>query len=127
MTKDGVPVDGGTVRIPLRFVLPKDPPPGAPEMPSLQLASRCYSAAADKFQRDATNGEARAYFFMWRMLLEFKFAALKLSPAELDSRFADLRTQPGSSSAPSCEHLIGPKAIADFDNIIKEAGDKVLR
>ncbi len=30
MTRDGVPVDGGNVRIPIRFVLPKEPEPAKP-------------------------------------------------------------------------------------------------
>lgn len=64
-TKDGVPVRGGTVHIPIRFVLP-----GA-SMDALSVNLACYGKSAALVERDATAESARAaaLFFAMQILL----------------------------------------------------------
>jgi TonB family protein len=92
MTKDGIPVDGGIVRIPMRFVLPKDKASGPPPAEIIKAANKCYHAAAAELEREPASADAQATFFVVRMIVEMTLLARKLSPAEIDAHLLSLRT-----------------------------------
>ena len=128
MTKDGVPVSGGWVRIPIRFMLPK----AAPEpIPTLAVASRCYGFAAAWLERDPTSPEARLGFIGWRMMTEIKMATQTLRPSEFEARMVSLR-QTGArelddarlaADREACGRYIKGEAAA-LEKLLAEAADK---
>lgn len=96
-TRDGIPVDGGTVRIPIRFILPKGPPE---PLPNLETVSRCYSYAAARVEKGDRSEKAMVAYVAYRMILEIKLVASGVGPAEADARLSALRVG-------------GAKALAD--------------
>jgi TonB family protein len=128
MTKDGVPVPGGTVRIPIRFMLPKGPPE---PMPSLDVAMRCYGFAAAKSEQTPTAPDARLAFFAWRLMVEVKLVPERLRPSELEARLLALRMtgtrQAGdpafAAERQKCESLI-KAGTADLDELVRSMADK---
>ena len=85
-TKDGVPVAGGTVRIPIRFALPK---PTA--LPVLAVAMRCYGYSAAEAERNPKSSQAQLATLAFGMLVQVKSISENLRPSELEARLADLR------------------------------------
>lgn len=126
-TKDGVPVDGGMMRIPIRFVLPK-PPPGADEAPKLADALRCYREAAETLERTPTDTNAQGVFFFWRMLIEIKLVGQKLPPSEIDARLAVARTRGPLPATPLernvCSKVPAAEAGPGFAQMLRQMGDK---
>lgn len=60
-SRDGVPVSGGQINIPIRFMLPKQE-----GMPSADVALRCYGYAAAEAERNPTSQDAQmALFTFW--------------------------------------------------------------
>jgi TonB family protein len=73
-TKDGVPVAGGTVRIPIRFALPGgyvDP---------LTTMFACYGETAAAAERDPSNAEANYAFAFFAAQVAVREAAGKTTP-----------------------------------------------
>ncbi|MET0273358.1 MAG: energy transducer TonB [Phenylobacterium sp.] len=80
-TKDGQPVEGGTVRIPIRFTLPKGPP-------DLATATRCYGTAAATAERNPT-ADAWSNVVIWNMVVAYHMATAERRPSELEKVLAD--------------------------------------
>jgi TonB family protein len=124
-TKDGQAVAGGTVRIPLRFVLPKGP---ATPVPTLEVASRCYTAAATSYEAKPTDDTVRLGFFAWRMMIEMKLAGLRLPPSEVDRRLQALRgagaPRPTDVDRTTCEAIANPGAMQSLNQMLAGVADK---
>jgi TonB family protein len=124
-TKDGRGVAGGTVRIPLRFVLPKGP---ATPVPTLEVASRCYTGAAAKLEASPSDPTARAAYFGWRLLIEMKLAARYPRPSEVDRRMQALHAptaaKPTLDDRMACDVISNATAAADFEQRVGQLADK---
>lgn len=92
-TKDGVPVDGGTIRIPIRFVIPG----GA--MDPLTVVQTCYGKVAARLERDPSDDAMRAAvtFFAIQTLLRIGQAKAKPSIFEDELRSARTSAQADTS------------------------------
>lgn len=96
-TRDGVPVSGGPINIPIRFALPK-----TPEIPTLELALECYGASAVETERDPGATESRASTFLWQLAAQVLSEPEKLRPSEMDARLAAARKL-GATTSPSTQ------------------------
>jgi TonB family protein len=124
MTKDGVPVTGGIVRIPMRFVLPKPEP-----IPTLAVAMRCYGFAAAQAEATPTSPEVQLRFYGWRFLVEVKSVPQKNRPSELEAQLLSLRQEGARDMAGGgaraerefCDGLIKGGA-SDLEKIVSDMG-----
>jgi len=85
MTRDGVPVAGGVVRIPIRFTLPKS------QFPPIDVAMRCYGYAAAAAERDPSSEPAQMSVVAWRLVIEFMSIPEKWRPTEFEGLMISLR------------------------------------
>ena len=76
-TKDGLPVAGGTVRIPIKFVLPKPEP-----LPSAAVALKCYGYAAAQAESNPTSQIAQIRVFAFGTLIQAKLVSENRRPSE---------------------------------------------
>jgi len=128
-TRDGKPVAGGVVRIPIRFSLPKGPPIA---VPTLVVASRCYGFAAARLEADPAVPHARLAFFAMRTLVELKLAAQSLKPSELERRLLALRLegveqlkeQRFAKERQECDAITDALGSGAFEALVKEASDE---
>jgi TonB family protein len=112
MTKDGVPVSGGKINIPIRFMLPK---PQAP--PTLELALECYGAAAAQLEGDPSVQQAQVQALLWEMAAEVLSMPEHLKPSELAARLAAARKLGGTAaSIESCQQMVPPGLLTDMSN-----------
>jgi TonB family protein len=102
MTRNGVPVDGGKINIPIRFQLPRNP------MPSLTLATRCYGLAAAAAERDPASADAQVAVATWRVMLDVASLQERQRPSEFEQLLAELRKS-------AAGRLDDPGAKADRD------------
>lgn len=86
LTKDGVPAAGGHVRIPIRFILPKQT-----IMPSFAVTMRCYGYAAAASEAGDTSDDAQTRLAAWRLLLVAQTAAERQRPSEFEGLLVVLR------------------------------------
>jgi len=134
LTRDGQPVAGGQVRIPIRFGLPKGPQNPTP-VPTLEVASRCYGFAAAKLEAAPASANTRVAFFAFRMLIELKLASQSPRPSELDRRLQSFQAEASTqlhderyaADRAKCDGLASSFAGAGFERIVSEAADKPLR
>ena len=87
MTKDGAPVPGGRINIPIRFQLPAEPP-----FPSVALARRCYAFAAAAAERNPNSQETQLMVLAWRMVLTIRAFPENMKPSEFDQMIEGLRS-----------------------------------
>ena len=118
-TKDGEAVAGGTVRIPIRFGLPKAPPTPPP---SMEMVNRCYRAAAMKLEKAPDDATLPASFLLWRLLIETRLMAEKTPPSSIDAQLQALRLSsepltPEQNAA--CAALLPPNLLSGFDGMLK--------
>jgi TonB family protein len=113
MAKDGAPVDGGTIRIPIRFKLP-----AAQTMPTQELVLRCYGYSAAAAEKDPSSEKAQFGSLAWGMLAQMYAASDKIKPSELDARLLAARrlgaTPAASDEAAQCDapfDAAGPAGI----------------
>lgn len=85
MAKDGAPVSGGTVRIPIRFKLP------APPIPPTPMVMRCYGYAAAAAERNPASRPIQISLATWRLLLEVKSLPEGQRPSEFEATLLSLR------------------------------------
>jgi TonB family protein len=85
MSKDGAPVSGGTVRTPIRFVLPKQ------SIPSLDLATTCYGYAAAEAERYPGSPQVWSSTIAWSALMAAWLEPAKLRPSEFEAKLRDAR------------------------------------
>lgn len=121
LTKDGVPVAGGTVRIPVRFVLPTGEPGPAPAE-IVKAAGQCYYAVVKRLEQAPGDSNAQAAYFATRMVIELTMLARKLPPAEIDAELVRLRTTaPPPETALErkvCEEMREAAGRSGFDRMI---------
>jgi TonB family protein len=106
-TRDGVPVNGGKINIPINFRLPR-------VTPATPVVMRCYGYAAAAAEQDPTSPQAQANLAAWRLLLEIKSLPENQRPSEFESVLLNLRktgAQHLTSDAfkaerEECEHAI---------------------
>ncbi|WP_430425203.1 TonB family protein [Phenylobacterium sp.] len=125
-TRDGTAVAGGTVRIPIRFMLPKGPM--AP--PTVEVMTRCYRVAAGKLEKAPADPALQAPFLLWRMVLELRLLSEKLPPAEIDERLRVLRTSAEPltpAEVATCEAALPSDLATGFTSIIDTIGKVPLR
>jgi TonB family protein len=79
MTRDGIPVSGGRINIPIRFMLPKQ---GAPKV---DLAMRCYGYAAAEAERNPTSGDAQMGTFALGTVVQMYLLRENARPSEVAS------------------------------------------
>lgn len=84
-TKDGQPIAGGRINIPIRFDTPKE------NLPSVTLATRCYGFAAAAAERDPSSQEAQVAVLAWRMVLMVRSYPEHQRPSEFDQMLVELR------------------------------------
>jgi TonB family protein len=119
MAKDGAPVDGGTVRIPIRFKLPADQ-----TIPAEEFVLRCYGYSAAAAEKDPSSEKAQFGSFAWGMVTQMYAVTEKVRPSELDARLLAAR-RIGETPAAS-----GDAAQADrerCDAMMESAGLSRLR
>ena len=121
MTRDGQAVAGGTVRIPLRFVLPKgEPGPSPAEM--VKTAGQCYHAVAKRLEQAPGDSSAQAAYFATRMVVELTLLSRKLKPSDIDAELVRLRTTaPPPETALQrevCETMREAASRSSFDQVI---------
>jgi TonB family protein len=121
-TREGQPVAGGTVRIPIRFVLPRGP---ESTPPSVEIIKRCYRVAAEALGKDSSNQALQSPFFLWRMIFELRLLSEKVTPSELDAQLQAL----GQSREPTtaadrkfCEGILPANLAPGFGTIIEQLG-----
>jgi TonB family protein len=102
MTRDGVPVSGGKINIPIRFRLPQNP------LPTLALATRCYGLAAAAAERDPSSQAAQVAVIAWRMVMSVRSFPEHQKPSEFDQMMTELRRS-------SAARLDDPASKADQD------------
>ncbi|HZZ32506.1 MAG TPA: TonB family protein [Phenylobacterium sp.] len=78
MTKDGAPVSGAHINIPIRFALPKQ------GMPSAEVAMRCYGYSAAEAERNPTSQMAQVGVFAYRLMIEMRLASEHPRPSEAE-------------------------------------------
>jgi len=105
MAKDGVPVSGGHVRIPIRFVLPKS------SMPSFTITMRCYGYAAAASEAGDTSDDQLQKLTAWRLLLVAQTAAERQRPSEFEGLLVSLRKT-------GAEHLKSDAFKAERDECV---------
>jgi TonB family protein len=110
MTKDGVPVAGGVVRIPIRFVLPKSP------FPPIDVAMRCYGYAAASAERDPSSEPAQMGVVAWRLMIEFMSIPEKWRPTEFEGLMTSLRKT-------GAERLDSDQSKGERDDCVKRVGE----
>ncbi|MFL5297597.1 MAG: energy transducer TonB [Phenylobacterium sp.] len=84
-TKDGQPVGGGKINIPIRFDRPGD------VMPSAVLAARCYGYAAAAAEREPASVELQAALVAWRTILNIRSLPERQRPSEFEQLLVSLR------------------------------------
>ena len=118
-TKDGVAVAGGTVRIPIRFVLPKASPDEA--LPSQKVTEACYALAAHQLERQPTPANSQVYF-LWRLLIDGRLIAQGLKPSEVDRRLASLTAERTLTPAERAQCEAFSKEAAGAEAMLKAFG-----
>jgi TonB family protein len=76
-TRDGVPISGQAIRIPIRFVLPKRDPP------SPELAMRCYGYSAAEAERNPRSQPAQMGAFAFGALIQGRLVFENARPSEV--------------------------------------------
>lgn len=125
-TRDGQAVAGGTVLIPIRFVLPKAPL----EPPTVEVMRRCYRVAAGKLEKAPADPAVQTPFFMWRMVLELRLLSEKLPPSEIDARLQTLRSSPDPltpTDIAACEAALPSGLATGFTSVLDTVGKVPLR
>ncbi len=118
-TKDGVPVDGGKINIPIRFRLPK------PQNPlTVELALECYGASAALTEQDPRVAATRAATFTWQVIAQALSESETPKPSEMEARLAAARKL-GATAAPqlraTCNAYITPEMVASFQAMMSKA------
>ena len=122
-TKDGQPVAGGTVLIPIRFILPKGPSAEGPK--SVEAITRCYRVAAGDLEKSPAEQTLQPPFFAWRMMLELRLLSEKLSPSQIDARLRSLSSDarpPTASDRAACEGMLPSNMAAGFGSMLDVMG-----
>jgi TonB family protein len=88
MTKDGLPVSGGKINIPIRFMLPKQDPP----TPSAEVALRCYGYAAAEAERNPDSPTAQVGVFAFGFLIQARLIPEHARPSEVAQVLAAQRS-----------------------------------
>jgi TonB family protein len=118
MTKDGTPVSGGKINIPIRFVAPKQ------AIPTLEVALECYGAAAALAEQDPAAQPAQAETFAWRLVVEALSLPEKLRPSQLEDRLSSARKMGGTpaggeASHPQCLQILSPESVQGLFSAMK--------
>jgi TonB family protein len=98
MSKDGAPVGGALVNIPIRFRLPQEDRQDA--VPTADFALRCYGFSAAAAEKDPSSGKAQTGAFLWGVVSELFASKERIRPSELDARLLAARRlaeAPGAS------------------------------
>lgn len=122
-TKGGQPVAGGTVLIPIRFILPKGPSAEGPQ--SIEAITRCYRVAAGDLEKSPAEQTLQPPFFVWRMMLELRLLSEKLSPSQIDARLRSLSSDarpPTASDRAACEGMLPSNMAAGFGSMLDVMG-----
>jgi TonB family protein len=86
MTRDGVPVSGAQINIPIRFALPK-----RESLPSAEVTLRCYGYAAAEAERNPASDSAQLSVFAFRLMIEFRLTPEKPRPSEFEAVLSSQR------------------------------------
>jgi TonB family protein len=118
MSKDGVPIAGGQVAIPIKFSLPKAQPQGL----TAEYALRCYGYSAAAAEKDPSSEKAQSGAFVWRIVAEVMSAPEKLRPSEIEGRLSAARRM-GETPAASDDGARADRAQCDA--VVDLAGPKL--
>jgi TonB family protein len=83
-TRDGVPIAGGKINIPIRFALPRPPP-------STEVTLHCYGYAAAEAERNPTSDAVQAGLFTFSVLIQARLLAEHSRPSEVAEVLASQR------------------------------------
>lgn len=103
MTKDGLPVEGGTVRIPLRFILPGG------DLPPMETIADCYGVMARRAEADPTSTEAWRGLLYWQVQLTSYMANQGLRPSQVVEELRQGQIRVADSQA-----MVNLKRLAAF-------------
>jgi TonB family protein len=85
MTKDGAPVSGAQINIPIRFALPR-------QAPSPELTMRCYGYAAAEAERNPTSQPAQTAVLAFGLVTQLRLLAENARPSEVAEVLASQRS-----------------------------------
>jgi len=94
LTKDGVPVPGGTVRVPIRFVLPE----GAVDTMSAELS--CYGQAAALADREPKSSDAWTAMAYFSTQIAAQSAMAGSTPTMFEASLASAHRGAGATARP---------------------------
>jgi TonB family protein len=94
LTKDGVPVGGGTVRIPIRWIIPG----GLMDTMSAELS--CYGQAAALAEREPGSSEAWTAMTFFSAQVAVQTALAKSTPAVFEANLANAHRQASAARSP---------------------------
>ena len=85
-TRDGTPVDGGQINIPISFKLPRTAAP-----PKADVAMRCYGYAAAEAERNPSSDQAQAGAFAFGAVVQMYLLRESAKPSEVAEVLASQR------------------------------------